>query len=127
MNTPTICSDRVPSQEDIYALFRMGAEKIGCNTSSAIYQINKLSFNELRKRGVKRRLKSGIRVIESEDFNAFWSILNENLTRKYAKTAVHSTSDLIFQKEGFGARGVVYDTYRLEIVLYIPLHTKTEL
>ena len=92
---------RSPSQEDIYALFRMGAEKIGCNISSAIYQSNKLGFNELRKRGVKRGLKSGIQVIESEDFNTFCKILNENLTRKFGKTAVHSGSEITMLNNRF--------------------------
>ena len=49
--------NKLPSQEDVYALFRLNAEKIACNISSTIYQNNKLPFIELRKRGSKKAKK----------------------------------------------------------------------
>jgi hypothetical protein len=85
---------RYPAQEDIYALHLLGAEKIGCNLSSAIYQKHHIGFSELRKRGLKRGIKAGIRVAESNNYSAFWAILNENLSRRYSKVAVHSEQEI---------------------------------
>jgi len=90
-----------PSQEDIYALFRLGAEKIGCNLSSTIFQNNKSAFNESRKSGVRKAQKEGVLIKESENFSEFWKVLEINLLKLYEKKPVHSLDEIIFLKSKF--------------------------
>jgi hypothetical protein len=84
----------IPSQEDIYALYKMNATKIGCNLSSTIYQGNKISFIESRKSGIRKSKKEGIRIEESNRFELFWSILNDNLINKFGTPPVHTIEEI---------------------------------
>lgn len=92
---------RIPAQEDIYALFKNNAKKIGCQISSSIFQSSKISFNELRKRGVKKSIKEGVQVSESTDFAIFWSILEFNLLNKYKTKPVHSLKEIMYLHKRF--------------------------
>jgi hypothetical protein len=83
-----------PSQEDLYALYRNNAKLTGCNISSVIYQKNKLKFSDLRKRGIKKAKKNNLICSLSENFEYFWSILNDNLISRYNKYATHSLEEI---------------------------------
>ena len=85
---------RAPSQEDIYALYKNKAVKIGCNISSTIYQNNKIKFIESRKSGIRKSLKENVIIEKSERFDLFWPLLNQNLENKYRKNAVHSLEEI---------------------------------
>lgn len=85
----------IPSQEDLYALFKIcDAKIIGRNISSTIYQSNKLKFSELRTRGVKKATKNNVIISFSNDYKSFWKILDENLLHKYGKAPVHSLKEI---------------------------------
>lgn len=90
-----------PSQEDIYALFRMNAVKIYCNISSAIFQHNKPRFVQGRREGIKKSLNANIIVEESDNFESFWSLLSSNLSKKFNRTPVHSLSEIQLLKSRF--------------------------
>jgi len=79
----------------------MGAIKIACNISSTIYQRNKLNFIESRKSGIRKSKKFNVEFIESNRFDLFWPILNENLTNKYEKNAVHSLEEISYLHDQF--------------------------
>jgi len=85
---------RIPSQEDIFALFIHNAVKIGCNISSVIFQENKLKFSELRRRGIKKSIKGNVQVTESNDFPSFWEILESNLCHKFNAKPVHTLQEI---------------------------------
>lgn len=84
----------LPSQEDIYALYRLKAEKIGCNISSTIDQHDKIAFTESRKSGIRKAKNSAITIIETTDFSRFWNILTENLLRMHQAKPVHSLEEI---------------------------------
>ena len=102
---------QIPAQEDLYALFKLNAVKIGCNISSTIYQNNKIRFNELRRRGVKKSSVAGVTIIESNQFDQFWSILKHNLENRYNKAPVHSLIEI----------DSLYKTFQDNIKLYTAL------
>jgi hypothetical protein len=85
---------KIPSQEDLYALYRLNAKKIGCAISSVIFQNNKIRFSELRKRGIKKAQKENLTVCSSIDFEQFIQLLNINLQKKYGTSAVHSHDEI---------------------------------
>jgi len=93
---------QVPSQEDLYALFKTtDARIIGRNISSTIYQENKIKFIESRKSGIRKALSNGITIQESNDYAAFWDILNTNLKNKYGVSPVHSLSEITLLQSRF--------------------------
>ena len=92
---------KIPAQEDIYALYKNGAVKIGCNISSAINQNNKIRFNELRRRGMRKSCNAGVVISETDRFDLFWPILNHNLEVKYGRNAVHTLDEIILLQQKF--------------------------
>lgn len=85
----------IPSQEDLYAIFRTtNAKIIGRNISSTIYQSNKLKFIESRKSGIRKARNNNVIISASNDYYSFWKILNDNLLNKYGKPPVHSLNEI---------------------------------
>lgn len=91
----------IPSQEDLYALFRIQAGLIARNISSSIYQKDKLKFIESRKSGVRKALNNKIEIRESDDFSSFWKILDDNLINKYGTKPVHTLSEIEYLHSRF--------------------------
>jgi len=85
---------QISAQEDIYALFLNKAVKIGCNISSTIFQRNKLRFIESRKSGIRKSIKNGVQMTESNDFATFWKILEDNLVYKFNTNPIHSLQEI---------------------------------
>lgn len=107
----------IPSQEDLYALFRCGAELIGRNISSTIYQCNKIKFVESRKSGIRKAINNNLVVKESLDFEAFWEILEDNLINKYETKPVHSLPEIEYLHNIFPENIKLYIVYKEGIPL----------
>lgn len=92
----------MPSQEDLYALFRMkGMKLVSRGISSTLYQDNKIAFTESRKSGIRKAMREGVVVKESVDVEAFWNVLNSNLMEKYGLSPVHTAAELAMLMERF--------------------------
>ena len=109
--------DRIPAQEDLYALFRAGATQIAGNISSAIYSEDRLKFTESRKSGLRKARAAGLRVTESDDLATFWNIHSTNLEDKYSVKPVHTLAEISLLKSRFPKH----------IKLYLCLHEDTPL
>lgn len=84
-----------PAEEDLYALTSVcHARLIIRDISSVIIGDRKMHFSGSRKDGIRKARRQSLIVKESEDFAAFWQILNENLTGKYGVRPVHSAAEL---------------------------------
>lgn len=93
---------RLPAEEDLYALFNVcGARLLARDVSSTIDLSERIPFVESRKSGIRKALRAHIVVRESEDMEAFWTILNDNLNHKYSATPVHSLPELQLLKSRF--------------------------
>ena len=129
----------MPAQEDVYALYLLGAEKIGCNISSALYQDDKIKFSELRRRGIKKSIKYNVKIYESTEYDDFWDVLNNNLKERYDTKAVHSLNEIkllsgihsesirlfkAYYDDEIVAGVVVYQTARVAHVQYIASNDK---
>lgn len=92
----------LPAQEDLYALFKTVVPKfVARNIASVIYQDNKIKFIESRKSGIRKAKNNNIEVIKSDDFAAFWNILNDNLLKKYGAKPVHTLDEILLLKSRF--------------------------
>lgn len=107
----------LPAQEDLYALYRLNAKLISRSISSVIYQHSKIKFNELRRRQVKKALKSGVYVKGSDDFQSFWKILSDNLHNKYGVFPVHSLEEIKLLNNRFPNNILLYMAYKDNVVL----------
>lgn len=82
-----------PSDEDLYALFRVNAKLIQRDISTTIYQPAKLRFTERRRRGLKQAMKKGVVVRESIDYESYIEILSNALLRHNVKPA-HTATEI---------------------------------
>lgn len=86
---------QLPAEEDLYALTAVCHARLTIrDISSAIVATRRLKFAESRRSGLRKALKAGLRICESDDVDAFWHILNDNLTQKYAVRPVHTADEL---------------------------------
>ncbi len=85
----------MPSQEDEYALFRLGARVSEVNISSVIdlqSDLSKIDSNVKRMRA--KALKQGLVVTENEDFADYWQLLETLLKERYDAEPVHTLAEI---------------------------------
>lgn len=86
---------RSPAQDDLYALFRLGAHKIRCDLSSTIDLENRQPLIKGRRWGIKRAHKSEVMIVEGrQHLESFWKILTDNLSEKHDALPVHSLIEI---------------------------------
>jgi hypothetical protein len=86
---------QLPAEEDLYALTAVCRARLTIrDISSAMMVTHRLKFTESRRSGLRKALRAGLTVRDSSDVEAFWHILNDNLTTKYAVRPVHTADEL---------------------------------
>lgn len=83
-----------PCEEDVYALFRCGAQLTECNLSSVIDLRHPLDFNVNSRRNMRRAEMSGVKVEKSDDYPGFWQILETLLAERYSTRPVHTLAEI---------------------------------
>ena len=90
---PHIYSE-IPSEEDIYALWRHNATLSKVEPSTAINLRVSIKMTKGRKAQISRAKREGVSVVESSDFERFIALENEILTKYHNAKAVHSGAEL---------------------------------
>lgn len=86
---------RVPAQDDLYALFRCGAVRTRCDLSSCIDLDFRLPVSTRRRRAWNKALRSGMAVSAgAEHLPAFWSVLADNLSQRHGAKPTHSLAEI---------------------------------
>lgn len=86
---------RVPSSDDLYALFRLGARRFRCDLSSAIDLDSRASPSERRRRSLKKAVKAGVGIRRGAALIApLWQVLEDNLAREHGAKPVHSEEEI---------------------------------
>ena len=83
-----------PSQEDLYALFKLGAELYRRDVSSVIDLYEPLPISSMRKRHVRKAVKNNVLFGEEENLSEFWNLLSEVLQSQHGVGPVHSLSQI---------------------------------
>ena len=117
----------MPSEEDRYALFRMGARLVRRDVTSAIYLPRKLRFQELRRRGIKKAVGAGLEVKEVDDLAPFWVVLEANLAERHHTKPVHSCAEMEYLRGKFPENIKLFaccrkDTLLAGVVVYESAH-----
>lgn len=125
---------RHPAEEDRYALFRLDARLTRRDVLSVVPAHDRIRYQDRRARGVKAALKAGVSVVESNDFSAFWAILEQNLRERFGVSPVHSLQEIsllhgrfpsairLFEarlEDGLVGGAVIFETHRVAHVQYI--------
>jgi len=86
---------RLPAEEDLYALFKVcHAQLIACDISSTIDLANAPRWSHGRIYDANKARRNGITIRRADSPEAFWHILDGNLTAKYGVHPVHSLEEL---------------------------------
>lgn len=93
----------LPTQDDLYALTRVGARLVRRDISSVIYLDEPRKLSKGRKWLVARAKKEALIAAESTDWEGFHRLLSTVLARHDA-VPVHSVAELIYLKSKFPDR-----------------------
>lgn len=93
---------KLPAEEDLYAIFRVcKARLMAREISSAICREFRLKWRRDRRAGIRKCRDSGITVDESNDYEAFWHVLDGNLMARYGVHPVHTLAEMTSLKDRF--------------------------
>ena len=86
---------QAPSEDDVYALFRVGAKRVRCDLSSAIDLVNRRGPSSRRKRSLKKALSRGVQIADgAESVTELWKLVAENFQRKLRSRPVHTEAEI---------------------------------
>lgn len=83
-----------PSQEDLYALWRLGFTPASVLLSSAIDLSSPWKFDMSKRQQLRKALACDIHIAESRDWDAFWHILGTCLADRHGAVPVHSLDEI---------------------------------
>jgi hypothetical protein len=85
---------RQPSEEDLYAMYRMGASISRMDLSMTIDLARRPSLAKGRRHAISKARRANIEVRESRDFLGFWQLLHETLETRHRVTPVHTLNEI---------------------------------
>lgn len=83
-----------PSDEDLYALFRIDAQLVRRDIAQTIDLADPIPFSSIRKRMVKRATKNALIVRETKDFDGYIALLTEVLSTHHGTRPPHTGAEL---------------------------------
>lgn len=92
---PTIYH-KAPSQDDDYALWRLGAEMEVCNIASTVelHPLTDVPVEKCRRRRCRQAGKYGFTIQWDAPLNEIWPIITESLECHHQASPVHSLSEM---------------------------------
>lgn len=91
----------MPSEEDLYALFRCGAKIEARGISTCIDIQAHPKWRQNRRTALNKSVTEGIVVEVSDDLESFWNILDTNLLQSHGIHPVHTLSEMQRLKASF--------------------------
>lgn len=93
---------QIPSEEDLYAIVKECHAQLAIrNIASVIDMSHPLKWSRDRHYGANKARTEGIIAEESNDFAAFWKILEDNLMQTYQAKPVHTLEEMLLLKSRF--------------------------
>ena len=107
---------RYPAEEDLYALFRMGATLVRRDLSTALPLAGRLKPSELRRRAARKAEKQQIEMREGNFFADYHDLLVKALS-KFDTAPVHSVEELHLLAGRFPGRIRLFGAWQGERLL----------
>lgn len=92
---------RIPAEEDLYALYRLGASLYYRNIAEAIPFPATTRLSRIRMQGIKKAINEGVSIKDNTDLNELWQILNRNLRNYHNSSPTHSAAEIEYLAERF--------------------------
>lgn len=92
---------RQPAEEDLYALFRLGAELTGCGLSTSINLCDGVRFNQMQRRHLRKAEQLGCIIEETFDTEEFMTLLEACLLERHGVRPVHTAGELAMLRRSF--------------------------
>ena len=93
---------RLPSEDDLYALFRLGATRARADLSCAIDLDARRPAASRRRRGLRKARSEGVEVRRSPDLaHHLWPVLEANLRERHGVDPVHTVEEILQLHELF--------------------------
>jgi hypothetical protein len=99
---------QVPAQEDLYALFRLGAALFRRDVSSAIDLGQPIVYSRNRTNNLKKAEQVGIAIARSADFAEFMELQESVLRKKYGTNPTHTAAEIASLAQKFPENIVLY-------------------
>ena len=86
---------RQPSGDDLYALFRFGAERVRCDLSCAVDLEAGAHLSSRRRRGLAKARREGVEIREGPELvEELWPVVEANLAERHGARPVHDAGEL---------------------------------
>lgn len=92
---------RRPSQEDLYAIWRLGGTLTARLLSSAIDLKEPLRFDMSKRQQVRKAYAAGWKAEESDWLSDFWKLLSDCLEARHGAAPVHSLAEMELLRSRF--------------------------
>ncbi len=92
---------RRPAQDDLYALFRHGAELVRRDISTTIDYADPGVPSQARRYGVRKAAKVGLVYGESHRWDEYWPVLAAVLSTRHNLQPVHTLSEICLLRDNF--------------------------
>lgn len=106
-----------PTEEDRYALFINNASLVRRDVSSTIELTKDIRYSKGRKWSINKAKKENLNVIETENYEIFWSLLNEVLSAQHDSIPTHSLKEIQYLKDMFPQNINLFLVYKGEEML----------
>lgn len=83
-----------PAEEDRYALFINKAKLIRRDVSSTINSSENIRYSKGRKWSVNKAKKEDLQIVETDDYEVFWSLLETVLEAQHGAKPVHTVEEM---------------------------------
>ncbi|PIE52641.1 GNAT family N-acetyltransferase [Candidatus Fermentibacteria bacterium] len=111
MTPPPICYFRRPHNYIDFALIKNGFD-YRKRELTAVIDLRRLGeeidlgFSQSARRGVKKALKSGLKVLEDNDYSRFYPVLANNLKDRHGVKPTHSLKEIELLRDILGQRSI---------------------
>lgn len=86
----------IPDEDDVYALFRLGAQIWRTDLCAVIDQHNRQMLSRNRKTGIKRAYAAGLELsTDPTRLSELWEIVSSQLEQRHNVRPVHTLSDIL--------------------------------
>ena len=98
-----------PSEEALYALSSVCQATLYQRSVATVLPLScRLTFTEARKSGLRKAQHAGLQVTRSNDIDAFWHILDDNLWQNHQAHPVHTLDELKLLSQRFPKNIVLF-------------------
>ena len=103
---------RLPSMEDVYCLFRHGAERTACALASTVDLSEPRMLARDRRNALKRALKAGVEVRLTDSLTPFWAVMEANMLGRYGVRPVHTVGEMELLRSRFPEQIRLYGAWQ---------------